>query len=84
MNRRLFTIFAILFFSGAAAQAQDSTPTPSPSPSPIVSPTPEVSPSPMPEGVQNVQPENLQGVPTIAPNYQQNDLTFARFGTRRR
>ena len=80
MNRRLYTIFAILFFSGAAAQAQDSTPTPSPSPSPIVSPTPDVTLPPIPNGVQNVQPENLSGVPTIAPNYQQNDLTLPDLG----
>ena len=76
MNRQLFTIFAILFLGFASAQAQDATPTPSPT----ASPTPTVSPSPAPDDTQNVQPENLQGVPAIAPNYQQNDLSLPDLG----
>lgn len=68
MNRQLFIIFAILVFSFAPAKAQDATPTPSP------------EASPAPGDVQNVQPENLQGVPAIAPNYQQNDFSLPDLG----
>ena len=71
MNKRLFTILAILFFAIGAARAQDATPTPVPSPTA----TPVAA-----DDKQNVQPENLQGVPTIAPSYQQNDLTLPDLG----
>lgn len=73
MNKRLFTILAILFFAIGAARAQDATPTPTPVPSPTATPVAA-------DDKQNVQPENLQGVPTIAPSYQQNDLTLPDLG----
>lgn len=76
MNRQLFLIIAILIFGFANVSAQDATPTPTPLPT--VSPTPTVTPSP--DDTQNVQPENLQGVPAIAPNYQQNDLSLPDLG----
>ena len=76
MNKQLLTIFAITIFGFASAKAQDVTPTPTPSPTT----TPTVSPTPAPDDTQNVQPENLQGVPAIAPNYQQNDFSLPDLG----
>ncbi len=78
MNTQLFTIFAILFLGITAARAQTVLPNPIVSPSPT--PSPIVSSTPAPDDTQNVQPENLQGVPAIAPNYQQNDLTLPDLG----
>ncbi|MDQ3088026.1 MAG: hypothetical protein M3Q78_05450, partial [Acidobacteriota bacterium] len=47
----------------------------------------EVTPTPTPQGeletvkdTQNVQPENLEGVPQIAPNYESNDKTLPELG----
>ena len=47
-----------------------------------VAPTPTVSPTatPVADDAQNVQPENLQGVPTIAPNFQSNTTTMPELG----
>lgn len=70
MNKQLFTIFAILFFGIGTAKAQEATPTPTPTP----------TTTPVADDKQNVQPENLQGVPAIAPNYQQNDLSLPDLG----
>ncbi len=69
-------LFLVIFLSFNQVQAQTETPTPTPMPSP----TPPVSPTPAPDDTQNVQPENLQGVPAIAPNYQQNDLSLPDLG----
>ncbi len=82
MNKQLLTIFAITIFGFASAKAQEATPTPMPSPSPTASPTPAANPAatPAPDDVQNVQPEDLQGVPAIAPNYQRNDLSLPDLG----
>ncbi|MGI9036443.1 MAG: hypothetical protein ACR2GD_10455, partial [Pyrinomonadaceae bacterium] len=74
MNRQLFTIFAILLFGFGAARAQDVSATPTPQPSPAPSATPVVN------GTQNVEPENLQGVPVIAPNYENKDLSLPDLG----
>ena len=76
MNKQLLTIFAILFFGFGLAKAQD-TPV-APAPSPTVSPTPAATP--IVDGTQNVQPENLQGVPAIAPNYENRDLSLPDLG----
>ena len=47
----------------------------------------EATPTPTPQGeletvkdTQNVQPENLEGVPKIAPNYESNDKTLPELG----
>jgi outer membrane protein len=48
------------------------TPTPTPSPSPTV--------QPKVDDTQNVKPENLNGVPTVAPNYQQDDKSLPDLG----
>lgn len=67
MKKQLFLSFILLIFlSLTGAQAQDSTPTP--------------TPAPTPNDAQKVQPENLQGVPRIAPNYQSNDRSLPDLG----
>lgn len=40
----------------------------------------DATPTPSPDDKQNVQPENLQGVPAIAPDYQQNDTSLPDLG----
>jgi outer membrane protein len=73
MNKQSLKIDAIilrislvlLIFSGfTAVRAQDPTPTPTP---PV-------------EDKQNVQPEKLNGVPTVAPNYQKDDKSLPDLG----
>jgi outer membrane protein len=79
MSKQLFfaIIFTILISIGAVS-AQDATPTPLPSPSPTVSPTPTATPEV--KDAQNVQPENLNGVPQIAPSYRSDDKTLPELG----
>ncbi|HEY0051457.1 MAG TPA: TolC family protein [Pyrinomonadaceae bacterium] len=64
-------------------KAQDATPTPlptvSPTPSPTGSPTP-ASTLPAVKDAQNVQPENLNGVPQIAPEYRSDDKSLPELG----
>jgi outer membrane protein len=74
MNRQLLNIYTNLFslvllilFSFSGLRAQDTTPRPTPSPTP-------------PVDKQNVQPENLQGVPPIAPKYQSDDRSMPDLG----
>lgn len=72
MNKRLFLIFAFLLFGVGAAKAQDATPTPAPSPTPTA--------EKKVDDAQNVQPENLGGVPQIAPNYESEDRSLPDLG----
>lgn len=74
MKRHLYSVTFGLFilFAGNAAQAQETVPSPSPSPTPTV--------EKQVDDTQNVQPENLQGVPAIAPNYQKNDTSLPDLG----
>ena len=58
-------IFAALLFAGPAP-AQDPTPTP--------------TATPVVEGKQNTTPENLKGVPPIAPNYRSDDRSLPDLG----
>ena len=74
MNKQLFLIIAILIFGFGATKAQDVTPTPTPVPTPAPTATPGTN------DVQNVQPENLQGIPQIAPNYENKDLSLPDLG----
>lgn len=55
--------------------AQEVTPSPTPTPTP----NPETQQKPV-DDAQNVQPENLGGVPTIAPNYESRDRGFPELG----
>jgi outer membrane protein len=89
MIKQLYIIFAFILFAGVRlASAQDSTPTPLPTPTatPIVvtatdaSPTPTPMSTPIVDDKQNVRPENLQGVPKIAPGYQSNDTSLPDLG----
>lgn len=57
-------LFLFIIFAAGEVSAQDAVPTP----------TPEV------KDAQTVQPENLNGVPTIAPNYQQDDKSLPDLG----
>jgi outer membrane protein len=66
MNKQLLLI-TIFLLSVSFAAAQDATPTP----------VPEVKKV---EDVQEVQPENLKGVPAIAPQFQSNDRTLPDLG----
>lgn len=73
----LFLIFlTVTFGSFVNAQAQDATPTPAPSPKPTATPAENQTI----EDKQNVQPENLNGVPQIAPDYKSEDKTLPDLG----
>ena len=65
MNKQLILVLSILFLTSFGL-AQDPTPTPAP--------TPKV------DDTQNVNPENLQGVPPIAPKYQSDDKSLPDLG----
>jgi outer membrane protein TolC len=80
MRRHLF-IFIILLAAGISVSAQDVTPTPSPSPvTAAPAPTPVVMATPPVPDTQPVAPENLQGVPQIAPNYRSEDRALPDLG----
>jgi len=72
MKRQLYLLTFGLFIllAGSSVQAQETVPTPSP--------TPTVEKQV--DDKQEVQPENLQGVPAIAPNYQKNDTSLPDLG----
>ena len=73
MKRYLY-LFILILTLGAFGEvrAQDATPSPSPSPSPTV--------QPKVDDKQNVQPENLKGVPSVAPDYKQEDTSLPDLG----
>lgn len=73
MNKHLFLVLIILFLTSFGL-AQTPTPTPTVAPTPIASPTPVV------DDTQNVKPENLQGVPAVAPSYQSDDKSLPDLG----
>lgn len=84
--RAALIALSIVYLSLAAARAQDATPTPLPSPSPIPTvtplPSPTVSPAPTPPVAdkQETEPENLSGVPTIAPQFRFEDRSLPDLG----
>lgn len=65
---KLFIVFALLI--PISAEAQETTPTSTPTP----------VEEKQAEGVQKVQPENLQGVPTIAPNFESEERALPELG----
>src|SRR6186713_1434837 len=68
MKRVLFAfIFCVSGFGAAFAQT------------PTASPTPAAA-TPVVDDKQNVAPDQLQGVPAIAPNYSSNDRTMPDLG----
>lgn len=75
MKRQLLIpiVLGLLGFCMSAV-AQDVSPTPVPVPTAIPSPTPVV------DDKQVVTPENLKGVPQIAPNYSSDDRSLPDLG----
>ena len=67
----LSLILALTALTGAVF-AQDASPTPTPSPAPSV--------EKQVEGKQAVPPDQLQGVPAIAPNYKSEDRSLPDLG----
>ena len=73
MKRHLYLFILILTLAAFGdARAQDATPTPTPKPSATV--------QPKVDDTQKVQPENLKGVPNVAPTYKQEDTSLPDLG----
>ncbi len=72
-----FGLFLSVFLNFSVARAQSVTPTPTPIVEGREKPTEE---SQKIDDAQNVHPENLQGVPKIAPNYESNERDFPELG----
>jgi len=68
MKKFLFALIFTVSVSGAFGQ----TPTPSP--------TPDPEPTPVVDDKQEVAPDQLQGVPAIAPNYSSEDRSMPDLG----
>lgn len=68
MLSRSYKAFLIALFLGAGVFAQDPTPTPVPVATPVV------------KDKQDVEPDKLQGVPAIAPNYRSDDKSLPDLG----
>lgn len=64
--------FAIILFVSVSAAALGQTPTPTPTPTPTAAPAIDDK--------QEVAPEKLQGVPSIAPNYSSEDRSMPDLG----
>ena len=65
------SLFLLILFGFNAARAQEAAPTPVPTPTPEVKDVTDV---------QNVQPDKLEGVPSIAPQFQKNDKSLPDLG----
>ncbi len=76
-NFAFYVLFSLMIFGGGSASAQ--TPTPTPTPTVEIKPTPETILPPT-DDAQTVAPENLQGVPRVAPNYESDDRSFPELG----
>lgn len=68
MLLRSYKAFLITLFLGVTASAQVPAPTPVPVATPVV------------KDKQDVEPERLQGVPAIAPNYRSDDKSLPDLG----
>jgi outer membrane protein len=84
---RTALIVAFAAYLVTTGRAQDVQPSPSPQISPTPAPTPAtlapdatVSPTPPVDDQQNVQPENVPGVPQIAPQYKYEDRSLPDVG----
>lgn len=78
MNRHLYLTIFIVFLFGSV-KAQDVAPSPSPTPTVEATPMPENA-LPKVDDAQKVQPENLQGVPVVAPNFQSDATSLPELG----
>lgn len=67
INQKFLYILILMILGVGATSAQNETPSPTPQNTTI-------------EDAQKVQPENLEGVPQIAPNYQSDDKTLPELG----
>lgn len=69
--QKFLHILILAILGVGAVSAQDAMPSPTP--------TPEIKERKI-DDAQKVQPENLQGVPPIAPQYQSNDTALPELG----
>lgn len=74
MSKQLFTAIIFTLLIKFSIFAQDAAPTPTVTPTPIPAATPVVNDD------QKTTPENLSGVPAVAPNYQSNDRELPELG----
>ncbi|HXG86353.1 MAG TPA: TolC family protein [Pyrinomonadaceae bacterium] len=79
MNKQLYLAILIVFLFGSVKAQEQATPSPSPMPTVETTPTPE-NPLPKIDDEQKVQPENLRGVPAIAPDFKSNDTSLPELG----
>lgn len=79
MNKHLYLAILIVFLFGSVKAQEQATPSPSPNPTVETMPTPENA-LPKVADDQKVQPENLQGVPAIAPNFQSDATNLPELG----
>lgn len=85
---RIGLIVTAVVYLSFSVRAQTAQPTATPIPAPTIDPTvtpsptpvPSVSPTPPVKDAQNVEPENLQGVPAIAPGFESNDRELPELG----
>src|SRR5689334_7617607 len=85
MARHLYTLVFCILFAAAAVSAQDVTPTPTPTLTPVPTPTPVANPTPVAvlppvNDSQGVRPEDIKGVPPIAPNYRAENRALPDLG----
>ncbi|MEJ7862254.1 MAG: TolC family protein [Pyrinomonadaceae bacterium] len=73
--QKFSSIFILVLFGFGTISAQETTTSPTLTPTP----TPEVQEKPVGDA-QKVQPENLGGVPDIAPNFESKDRSFPELG----
>lgn len=74
MSKQLYLSILFTLFIKIGVFAQDTAPTP------VVSPSPTPSATPIVDDAQKTQPENLSGVPAIAPGYQSNERELPELG----
>jgi HAE1 family hydrophobic/amphiphilic exporter-1 len=77
---RIVFITATAVFLTTDVRAQVPAPSPTATPTVETSPKPENPQPPVEDAQEKVQPENLQGVPAVAPNYESNDVTLPQLG----
>lgn len=80
LRAALIVTFAAYLVTSSRAQEVKPSPTPSPTVTPTLAPDAVASPTPPVDDKQNVQPENVQGVPQIAPQYKFEDRSLPDLG----
>ncbi|MBA2621107.1 MAG: TolC family protein, partial [Acidobacteria bacterium] len=69
--QKFLSVLILVFVGFGAASAQQTTPTPAATPATVLPPV---------DNAQEVQPENLQGVPAVAPDYKNDDTSLPELG----